>query len=109
MIPFILGNFNTLGEECELSATDDDGAPTLLLCSFCDLSFCNSTEWLGKAGGEITAAHFVQNEAHEWARPRCWNGALSKARCGVESQPPRLKKTTIRARCGSAKKQQTRR
>ena len=50
--------------------------------------FRNNTECLGKAGGEIVAAHFVQNETHEWACPRYWKDTHSKARCGVKSQPP---------------------
>ena len=59
----IFGNFNTICGVCESSTTDD--APALWLCSFCNLSYHNSTECLGKAGGEIVATHFVENEASE--------------------------------------------
>ena len=65
-------NFNTLCEECDFPA-DDDGAPMLLLCSFCNLSFCNS-----KASGKIAATHFVQNEAPEWAFSRCGRARASR-------------------------------
>jgi hypothetical protein len=62
----IFDHFNTLCEECESpAAADEDDAPALLLCSLCNLSFHSSSECLGKAGGEIVVAHFVQNEAHE--------------------------------------------
>ena len=53
----VFENVNILCEECESPAVanDDAEAPALLLCSFCNLSFHNSTECLGKAGGEIIA------------------------------------------------------
>ena len=81
----IFDNFNTLCGECDFPTTADDApAPALLLCSFCNFSFHNSTECLGKTGGEIIVAHFVQNEAREWTCPRCWKDTLSKARHSVK-------------------------
>ena len=76
---------STLCGECESPAVDD--ALTLLRCSFCNHSFQNSTECLGKAGGEIVAAHFVESETREWACPRYLKDTLSKARRAVKKPP----------------------
>jgi hypothetical protein len=81
----ILTIYEPFNSECEICdavmpADDDDDAPALLQCSFCNLSFCNSAECLGKAGGAVLSKRHVENEEYEWSCPRCWEGALSKAR-----------------------------
>ena len=58
-LPFLFAsafeNVNTLCEECESPAADD--ACVLLPCSFCNLSFKNSTECLGKRTARSPQRH----------------------------------------------------
>jgi hypothetical protein len=70
--------FNSMCEICEEMPADD--GPAFLQCSFCNLSFCNTRECLGSAGGAILSKRDAENEKYEWACPRCWEVALAKAR-----------------------------
>jgi len=76
----IFAKSNSLCQQCNLGAAESDDAATFLLCSFCNLSYHNSAECLGEAGGAILSTRDAKNEEHEWACPPCWKTALGKAR-----------------------------
>jgi len=79
--------YNSVCQQCNLGAAEEesDDAATLLLCSFCNLSYHNSAECLGEAGGAILSTRDAKNEEHEWACPPCWKSALAKARRATQS------------------------
>jgi hypothetical protein len=78
-------NSNTVCETCDKGAPDDDDddddneALVLLLCSYCNLSYHNDDDCLGKDGGKAIPKHAAQNEDYEWSCPRCWKDAVKKA------------------------------
>ncbi|KAJ1448843.1 hypothetical protein M885DRAFT_623065 [Pelagophyceae sp. CCMP2097] len=79
--------YNSVCQQCNLGAAEEesDDTATLLLCSFCNLSYHNSAECLGEAGGAILSTRDAKNEEHEWACPPCWKSALAKARRATQS------------------------
>ena len=59
-------------------------------CSFCNLSYHNSSECLGKAGGALVPKRHVEKEDYEWSCPRCWGPAVAKA-CRLAEPKPKSK------------------
>jgi hypothetical protein len=60
--------FNSMCEICEEMPADD--GPAFLQCSFFNLSFCNTHECPGSAGGAILSKRDAENEQYEWACPK---------------------------------------
>jgi len=69
------------------AADDADDAPTFLQCSYCNLSYHNSSECLGKAGGALVPKRHVEKEDCEWSCPRCWSPVIAKALSFAEAKP----------------------
>ena len=80
--------FNEMCQVCDqrAAADDADDAPAFLQCSYCNLSYHNSSECLGKAGGALVPKRHVEKEDYEWSCPRCWSPAIAKARSFAEEK-----------------------
>lgn len=88
----LLTVFETFNEVCQVcdqraAADDADNAPAFMQCSFCNLSYHNSSECLGKAGGALVPKRHVEKEDYEWSCPRCWGPAVAKACRFAEAKP----------------------
>jgi hypothetical protein len=84
--------FNDVCQVCDqrAAADDADDAPAFMQCSFCNLSYHNSSECLGKAGGALVPKRHVEKEDYEWSCPRCWGPAVAKA-CRLAEPKPKSK------------------